>query len=66
LEQAEEYFGTTIIPESENDFDCPFCDKLRYYNWNPEDDEKAQDSSDLIFNYVSNDNGKNTIYFGSD
>lgn len=66
LEQAEEYFGTTVIPESENNFDCPFCDKLRYYDWDPEDDEKLQDSNDLIFNYVSNNNGKNTIYFGSD
>jgi hypothetical protein len=28
---AEEYFGTTIIPEEKNKFECKFCDKLRYY-----------------------------------
>jgi len=31
LEQAEEYFDVTIIPEKENNFECTFCDKLRYY-----------------------------------
>jgi hypothetical protein len=31
LEMAEEYFGITIIPETENNFECKFCDKLRYY-----------------------------------
>ena len=28
LEMAEEYFGITIIPETENNFECKFCDKL--------------------------------------
>lgn len=63
LEQAEEYFGETIIPENENNFECNFCDKLRYYS--PFDDADLY-TNDLIFNYVSSDNWNNTIYFGSD
>ena len=63
LKQAEEYFGLTIIPKEENNFECTFCDKLWYYNPTPEDEWK---SNDLIFNYVTEDNWKNTIYFGSD
>jgi hypothetical protein len=34
---AEEYFGVTIIPETENNFECKFCDKLWYYE--PLEDE---------------------------
>ena len=62
LEMAEEYFGVTIIPENENNFECKFCDKLRYY----EPTEDGRKSNDLIFNYVTEDNWNNTIYFGSD
>lgn len=63
LEMAEEYFGVTIIPETENNFECKFCDKLWYYEPLQNEDGK---SNDLIFNYVSEDNWNNTIYFGSD
>jgi hypothetical protein len=34
---AEEYFGVTIIPETKNNFECTFCDKLWYYE--PTEDE---------------------------
>ena len=63
LEMAEEYFGVTIIPETENNFECKFCDKLWYYELSENDDWK---SNDLIFNYVSENNWNNTIYFWSD
>lgn len=66
LEQAEEYFNTKIIPEWDNDFECKFCDKLRYYNFTPEADEKSQETNDLHFDYVTQNNWKNTIYFWSD
>ena len=62
LEMAEEYFGTTIIPETENNFECKFCDKLRYYEPLENEDWKG---NELVFNYVSENNWKNTIYFGS-
>lgn len=65
LEQAEEFFGITIIPEPKNNFECTFCDKLRYYNRTPEADEKLNETNELHFDYTSDD-GKNTIYFGSD
>ena len=63
LEMAEEYFGVTIIPETENNFECKFCDKLRYYEPLENEDWKG---NELVFNYVSENNWKNTIYFGSD
>ena len=63
LEMAEEYFGTTIIPETENNFECKFCDKLWYYEPLENEDWKG---NELVFNYVSEDNWDNTIYFGSD
>ena len=66
LEQAEEYFNTKLIPEWDNNFECTFCNKLRYYNFTPEADEKSQETNDLYFDYVSENNGKNTIYFWSD
>ena len=66
LEMAEEYFGVTVIPESENNFECKFCDKLRYYNPTPEDDELLKETNELHYNYTSKDNWDNTIYFGSD
>ena len=66
LEMAEEYFGVAIIPENENNFECKFCDKLRYYNRTPEADEKLNEISDLYFDYIAENNWKNTIYFGSD
>ena len=66
LELAEEDFGITIIPEEEMDFECTFCDKLRYYNRTPEADEKLNQTNDLYFDYIAQDNWKNTIYFGSD
>ena len=66
LEMAEEYFGVTIIPETENNFECNFCDKLRYYNPTPEDDELLRETNELHYNYISKDNWDNTIYFGSD
>lgn len=66
LEQAEEFFGITIIPEPKNNFECTFCDKLRYYSRTPEADEKLNETNELHFDYTSDDNGKNTIYFGSD
>ena len=66
LEQAEEYFNTKIIPEWDNDFECKFCDKLRYYNFTPEADEKSQKTNDLHFDYIAENNWKNTIYFWSD
>ena len=66
LEQAEEFFGITIIPEPKNNFECTFCDKLRYHNRTPETDEKLNETNELHFDYISDDNGKNTIYFGSD
>ena len=63
LEMAEEYFGVTIIPETENNFECKFCDKLWYYEPLENEDWK---NNELTFNYVSEDNWNNTIYFGSD
>lgn len=63
LEMAEEYFGITIIPETENNFECKFCDKLRYYEPLENEDWKG---NELTFNYISEDNWNNTIYFGSD
>ena len=66
LEQAEEFFNVKIIPEVENQFECKFCDKLRYYNYTPEDDESLKETNDLHYNYISEDNGENTIYFWSD
>ncbi len=63
LEMAEEYFGVTIIPETKNIFECKFCDKLWYYE--PLEDEDWK-NNELTFNYVSEDNWNNTIYFGSD
>jgi len=63
LEEAEEYFGITIIPEWKNNFECKFCNKLWYYE--PYDDTNSH-TNDLIYNYVSEDNWNNTIYFGSD
>ena len=66
LEQAEKYFGVTIIPENENKFECKFCDKLWYYNRTPEADEKLNQTNESHYDYVAQDNWKNTIYFGSD
>ena len=66
LKQAEEYFGVKIIPEWANNFECSFCDKLRYYNRTPEVDEKLNQTNDLYFDYVAEDNWKNTIFFSSD
>ena len=66
LEQAEEYFNIKIIPEWNNDFECKFCDKLRYYNFTPEADEKLQETNDLHFDYIAENNWKNTIYFWAD
>jgi len=63
LQQAEEYFGVTIIPEWETDFECKFCDKLWYYE--PYDDMNLH-TNDLVYNYISEDNWNNTVYFGSD
>ena len=63
LQQAEEYFNVRIIPEWENDFECTFCDKLWYYEPLENEDWK---SNDLIFNYTSENNWNNTIYFWSD
>ena len=66
LEQAEEYYNTKIIPEWNNNFECTFCDKLRYYEQTPEADEKLKETNDLYFDYVAENNGNNTIYFWSD
>ena len=66
LEMAEEYFGITIVPETENNFECNFCDKIRYYNHTPEDDELLKETNELHYNYISEDNWENTIYFSSD
>ena len=66
LKMAEEYFGVTIIPKPKNNFECAFCDKLRYYNRTPEADEKLNQTSELYFDYTTNNNWNNTIYFGSD
>ena len=63
LEMAEEYFGVTIIPETENNFECKFCDKLWYYE--PLENDNWR-SDELNFNYTSENNWNNTIYFGSD
>ena len=66
LEMAEEYFGITIISETGNNFECKFCDKIRYYNHTPEDDELLKETNELHYNYISKNNWENTIYFGSD
>jgi len=66
LEQAEEFFNTKIIPDEKQNFECKFCDKLRFYEQNPEADEKLQETNELHFDYVAQDNWKNTIYFWSD
>ena len=64
LEQAEEYFGITIIPEIKNNFDCDFCDKLRYDKPSEIEGWKINNS---VFNYYTSGNSwNNTIYFGSD
>ena len=61
-QQAEEYFGIKIIPETKNNFECGFCDKI----WHelPNNDENYE-TNDLIFNYTAEDNWNNTIYFNS-
>lgn len=66
LEQAEKFFNTKIIPEEKQNFECKFCDKLRFYEQDPEADEKLQETNELHFDYVAQDNWKNTIYFWSD
>lgn len=66
LEQAEEFFNVKIIPDEKQEFECKFCDKLRYYNYTPEDDESLKDTNELHFNYISENNWKNTIYFWAD
>lgn len=66
LEIAEEYFEVTIISETENNFECKFCDKLRYYNRTPDADEKLNQTNELYFDYIAQNNWNNTIYFGSD
>ena len=63
LEMAEEYFEVTVVPETENNFECKFCDKLRYYN---AFDNDEINTNDLIFNFTTADNWENTIYFGLD
>lgn len=63
LEQAEEYFGVSIIPAEKKNFECKFCDKIWYYEPLENEDWK---SNDLTFNYVSENNWNNTIYFWSD
>ena len=65
LEMAEEYFGVTIISEEENNFECTFCDKFRYYNRTPEADEKLNETGELYSDYVTENNWNNTIYFSS-
>ena len=56
LEQAEEFFNTKIIPDEKQNFECKFCDKLRFYEQNPEADEKLQEANELHFNYIAQDN----------
>jgi len=53
---AEEYFGVKIIPEPKNNFECNFCDKIRYYNRTPENDEKLNQTNDSYSNYTTKDN----------
>ena len=65
LEQAEKFFNVTVIPEEKNNYECSFCDKLWYLTWDENNDEKALQSNELIFNYTTEDNWNNTIYFGS-
>lgn len=61
-QQAEEYFGVKIIPESKNNFECGFCDKTWYELSNNNENYKT---NDLIFNYTAENNWDNTIYFNS-
>lgn len=65
LEQAEKFFNVTIIPEEKNNYECSFCDKLWYLTWDENNNEEALQTNDLIFNYTTEDNWNNTIYFGS-
>ena len=65
LKQAEKFFNVTVIPEEKNNYECSFCDKLWYLTWDENNDEKALQSNELIFNYTTEDNWNNTIYFGS-
>lgn len=63
LEMAEEYYNINIVPDEQQTFECKFCDKIWYYEPLKNEDWK---SNELIYNYVSEDNWNNTIYFGSD
>lgn len=63
LQQAEEYFWVTVLPKPANEFDCKFCDKIRYEN-NTETSDKT--TNDLIFNFTTETNWNKTIYFWSD
>ena len=68
LEMAEESFGVKVIPEEKKIYSCSFCDKLWYYEENQDEENKDEvwEDNELLFNYVANDNWKNTIFFGSD
>lgn len=63
VEIAEEYYNVKIIPDEQQTFECKFCSKLWYYE--PLENNEWK-NNDLIFNYVSEDNWNNTIYFDSD
>ena len=63
LEMAEEYYWVTIIPTEKKEYSCAFCDKLWYFEENNDDSKQF---NELVFNYVSENNWKNTIYFGND
>lgn len=63
LQQAEEYFWVNIIPEQNNNFECKFCDKIRYLD--DTNDEEIR-NNELKFNYTSSQNWNKTIYFWLD
>jgi hypothetical protein len=52
LEIAEETLGVKVIPDEKKEYDCSFCNKLWYYT----PSENEEESNELIFNYVAEDN----------
>ena len=52
-QQAEEYFGVKIKPETKNNFECGFCDKTWYELSN---NDENNETNNLIFNYTAEDN----------
>lgn len=65
LEQAEKYFWITIIPETENKFECDFCDKIRYES-DADDDYFKNNNINIWYNLSLQPTENKTFEFKSD